>query len=229
VGRSCFIGAVPLPARLGNGVLGELLDSLAPEPCCACGDGDAWGPLRACPRCAAAIPLGVRSLPLPDPLTLGWALGPYEGALGALVRAGKYAPRTALLAALGQRLGRALRGRETRWDAVTWVPSPRVRRLGRGFDPAATIARAVARELARPLLRTLRRTDPRPQAARSDRDRRAAIRGAYETVTSGRKEARFLLVDDVITTGATLATCGDVLLCSGARAIDGASVAARDL
>jgi len=38
-----------------------------------------------------------------------------------------------------------------------------------------------------------------------------------------------LLVDDVITTGATLATCADALLCAGARAIDGAGVAARAL
>ena len=210
-------------------MLSALLDSLAPEPCCACGVGDAWGPLRVCPGCERAIPNGVRRLALPDPLGRGWALGPYEGALGALVRAGKYAPRTALLTGLGRRLGRSLHDRAPAWDAVTWVPSPRVRRASRGFDPAETVARAVASELDRPLLATLRRVDASPQAARSDRERRQAIRGAYVTLPAIVAECRLLLVDDVITTGATLATCADALLCSGARAIDGAGVAARAL
>ena len=39
----------------------SLLDSLAPEPCCACGVGDAWGPLRVCPGCDRTIPIGVRA------------------------------------------------------------------------------------------------------------------------------------------------------------------------
>jgi len=210
-------------------VLSALLDSLAPEPCCACGVGDAWGPLRVCPNCERAIPIGVRPLTLPDPLRRGWALGPYEGALGALVRAGKYAPRTALLIGLGHRLGRDLRDRAADWDAVTWVPSPTVRRASRGFDPAEAVARAVAAELDRPLVATLRRVEASPQAARSDRQRREAIRGAYVTLHPIRSERRLLLVDDVVTTGATLATCADVLLCAGARAIDGAGVAARAL
>jgi predicted amidophosphoribosyltransferase len=210
-------------------VLSNLLDSLAPEPCCACGLGDAWGPLRVCPSCDRTLPTGVRALTLPDPLQRGWALGPYEGALGALVRAGKYAPRTALLTALGHRLGRGLSDRAPDWDAVTWVPSPTVRRARRGFDPAETVGRAVARELDRPLLATLRRVEASPQAARSDRQRRHAIRGAYVTLPPIASKCRFLLVDDVVTTGATLATCADALLCAGARAIDGAGVAARDL
>src|SRR6185503_15915042 len=155
-------------------MLSALLDSLAPEPCCACGVGDAWGPLRVCPACDRALPIRVRPLTLPDPLLRGWALGPYEGALGALVRAGKYGPRTALLTALGHRLGQGLSDRA--WDAVTWVPSPMVRRARRGFDPAETVARAVAKELDRPLVATLRRIDGSPQAARTDRERRQAIR-----------------------------------------------------
>jgi len=210
-------------------VLSALLDSLAPEPCCACGVGDAWGPLRVCPACHRMLPVEVRPLTLPDPLRRGWALGPYEGALGALVRAGKYAPRTALLTGLGHRLGRGLRDRAPDWDAVTWVPSPTVRRASRGFDPAETIARAVAAELERPLVATLRRVEASPQVARSDRQRRTAIRGAYVTAAPVGPETRLLLVDDVITTGATLATCADALLCAGARAIDGAGVAARAL
>jgi predicted amidophosphoribosyltransferase len=175
------------------------------------------------------LPIGAHRLTLPDPLRRGWALGPYEGTLGALVRAGKYGPRTALLTGLGHRLGGGLRHRVDDWDAVTWVPSPTVRRASRGFDPAETVARAVAAELGRPLEATLRRVEASPQVARSDRQRRQAIRGAYVTLRLIESERRLLLVDDVVTTGATLATCADALLCAGARAIDGAGVAARAL
>jgi predicted amidophosphoribosyltransferase len=104
-----------------------------------------------------------------------------------------------------------------------------VRRAGRGFDPAETVARAVAAQLGRPLVATLRRVEASPQAARPDRERRTAIRGAYESTLPISSKSRLLLLDDVITTGATLATCADALLCAGARAIDGAGVAARDL
>jgi ComF family protein len=109
-------------------------------------------------------------------------------------------------------------------DVVTWVPLGR-RRLGeRGYDQARVLAEAVGRRLGRPSARLLRRRTPAgPQARRTGAERRTALLGAFEP-TDGRVlgsigTTRVLLVDDVLTTGATAAACADALVAGGAREV----------
>jgi ComF family protein len=105
-------------------------------------------------------------------------------------------------------------------DAITWVPLAPRRRAERGFDQARVLAGALARELRLPAVAFVRRTKATaPQSRRTREERVRAMAGAFATIPGRRAPARVLLIDDVLTTGATASACAAVLLESGAREI----------
>jgi len=107
---------------------------------------------------------------------------------------------------------------ETAHDGVCWVPSSKARQVRRGFDQAEALAVALASRLDLPAIGMLRRLrDPGPQALRGGAERRAAMRGAFAIVREAPE--RVLLVDDVLTTGATAGECARVLSANGAGTI----------
>jgi predicted amidophosphoribosyltransferase len=129
------------------------------------------------------------------------AIGVYAGVAGQAVRALKFSGRRSLARTLGGRLALVIGALPIRPDAVVAVPANPWRRLRRGHDPALALARAVADALGLPVWRSLeRRRHGRPQSAAPDR--RSNVRGAF--VARGTLAgANLLLVDDVITSGAT--------------------------
>ena len=115
------------------------------------------------------------------------------------------------------------------YDILTWVPISRLRKWRRGYDQVELIAEAAGQELGTPAVSTLKKIrHTKPQSRISDSARRKAnILGAY-TVTdpdavSGK---RILLLDDIITTGATASECARTLLTAGAKEVYCAAVAA---
>ncbi len=115
-----------------------------------------------------------------------------------------------------------------RFDAVTYVPVSWQRRYRRGYDQARLLARAAARvwgAAAEPTLRKIRNT--RPQSGLDDpKARRANAAGAYAVPHPERIAGRrFLLIDDVCTTGSTLAACADALMAAGAESVVCAALA----
>jgi predicted amidophosphoribosyltransferase len=112
-------------------------------------------------------------------------------------------------------------------SVVTWVPLGRRRRGDRGFDQAEALARAVAAEVGWPARRLLDRVvETSPQARRGGAQRREALRGAFRA--RPRIPPWVVLVDDVLTSGATTAECARVLMGAGAREV-GVLCAARAL
>lgn len=99
-------------------------------------------------------------------------------------------------------------------DLITWVPVSRKRKWSRGYDQAELLAKALSRELGIPAVPTLKKIRDNPaQSGISDPARRLAnVRGVYrrkgDCDLSNRK---ILLVDDILTTGATACSCAEVL------------------
>ena len=106
----------------------------------------------------------------------------------------------------------------TEAEVVTWPPCSRSDKRGRGFDHAELLARAVAERIglpARPLLTRVGRVAD--QTGLSGDDRRRNLLGAF---ASGLVTGPVLLVDDVVTTGATLQACAETLRSAGAARIE---------
>ncbi len=97
-------------------------------------------------------------------------------------------------------------------DLVTWAPTSAARVAERGFDQAEMLARAVAKELGVPCRRLLYRTHGAPQ---SGHDRAARLHGPTFRARAPRPGLHVLLVDDVVTTGATLHAAAESLRHAG--------------
>ncbi|MEP6972844.1 MAG: hypothetical protein ABI869_01730 [Actinomycetota bacterium] len=105
-------------------------------------------------------------------------------------------------------------------DAVTWVPLARRRLAERGYDQARALAVAVGARLDLPVVRLTRRAvATAPQARRPGEERRTAMRGAFEPLRRSTVPDRVLLIDDVLTTGATAAAGAEALAASGVRGV----------
>lgn len=115
------------------------------------------------------------------------------------------------------------------YDILTWVPVSALRQLKRGYDQSELLARALGREFGRKAVRTLRKTrhTPPQSGIREAAQRRANVLGAYKALHQEQFAGkRILLVDDVVTTGATASECARILLTAGAKEVIFAAVAA---
>lgn len=218
----------------------QLRDGLLPSSCLLCG-GDAPVPIL-CPACTADLPL----LPAPrcphcaEPTTHGErcgrcladpphfdatvALYRYDFPMDRLVHALKYGHQLAVAGWCGGRLADALAGRPV--DRVLALPLHRDRLRQRGFNQSAEIARSLGRHLGMPVDGTSlhRSRATAPQAELALKERAGNVRCAFECGAdlSGQ---RLLLIDDVMTSGATLREAARVLKLHGAAAVTAAVVA----
>lgn len=125
--------------------------------------------------------------------------------------------------AYGKFLAMALERKEiTDYDVLTWVPTGFWRKLRRGYDQVELLAKAVGREVGREpvqLLKKVRHTKPQSGIV-GDAQRRANVLGAYGLFPGAEVAGkRILLLDDVITTGATASEAARVLLTAGAETV----------
>ena len=193
-------------------------------------------PRDPCPRCAAALGPGVdlcactACADLRPRFAAAVAAAVYPGLAGELIRRAKYGRDPLLAVPLGGLLADAA----ARWPgragltAVVPVPPSRARVRERGFHLADLVAERIADRLGVPLrLRWLERVgDPLPQAALPRTERRRAARGTVQIAARTWPLAAprvtgevVLLVDDVLTTGATANECARVLRAAGAAQV----------
>jgi predicted amidophosphoribosyltransferase len=215
-------------------ILGDLLELLLPQLCAGCGRS----PALLCAPCMAVLtqntPRPAWPATVPRGLPRPWAAASYEGPVRSIIVAHKERGRTPLADPLGVALAGAIKTALTRPNAtVVPAPSSRVALRKRGHDPTLRMAVAAVRELrasGTPViglqaLRQCRRVSD--QAGLSVRARAANLAGALGVApgvdVSGRD---VVLVDDVITSGATLAEAARALRASGAHVLAAATVAA---
>ncbi len=116
------------------------------------------------------------------------------------------------------------------FDMISWVPCSKWRKWKRGYDQAYELAVALSKELDVPCIQTLKkvRHNRRQSGLKGEAARRANVMGAYRAVRKPENGMeRVLLVDDVLTTGATIEECAKTLLLSGFFGICCAFVAAK--
>lgn len=187
------------------------VEVLRPPYCASCGEPfDGEGPVHPCRRCLEA----------PPPFSLARAPLVYGGAVQEALARYKFGGQEFLGRELGALLAAGAPDLDpARYELVALVPLHPRRLASRGFDQAAALGRAVARAhrlaFAPRLLRRLRHTPPQSRLTGAARVRNVA--GAFEVARP--REAlgrRVLLVDDVLTTGATARVCARALRQAGA-------------
>ena len=117
------------------------------------------------------------------------------------------------------------------FDILTFVPIASLRKLSRGYDQVELLANAVGEELSITPQRTLRkiRNTPPQSGIKDPARRRANVLGTYAPVTPQQiRGKKILLLDDIITTGATASECARVLLTAGAKEVYCAALAVKN-
>ncbi len=200
-------------------LLRGLVELLAPRGCAACDLPLDEVDAAFCGGCAALLeeaPAGLR------PPASAAAAFVHVGPLADAIRRYKYGPRPDLARPLGALLAENARPLAGRVDLVVPMPLHPRRLRERGFDQAALLAGPVARALGVPLaigaVRRIRETTP--QAGLDARGRTENVRGAFRVVAPARVVGfRVLVLDDVRTTGATLAAASEALCAAGAAEV----------
>lgn len=185
---------------------------VAPERCIRC----ARPPSALCRRCAALLP-GAGGAPIPGvrAAVVVWA---YDAEARALVLALKAGARRGAGTALAAHMAAAAAAAGVGAELVAWVPGRPADARRRGFDHAEVLARAVARHLGLPAAGLVRRIRGAPdQVGLGAVERRRNLAGAFRAAPV---VAPVLLVDDVVTTGATAAACARALRAAGAPHVD---------
>jgi ComF family protein len=200
-----------------SAIINGFLRLLAPPLCPGCDLPLRRKEVSFCDGCKPLIEQASQAFQPPAPTA---AVFVYGGPLAEAIRRVKYEGRTDYVPALAGMLSTAALPYAGLVDLVIPMPLHPKRLRARGFNQAALLARAVSRKLAVRLdVRTLERIRDTPeQAGLSRSDRALNVKGAFRVRARGRT-GRVLLIDDVRTTGATLASAADALLEAGFNSV----------
>lgn len=211
-------------------LLHRIVEVLFPPKCILCGRILERKELDLCTQCRIEGPehlVSRRKVPF---VTSWLAVWYYEGVVRQSILRYKFRRRRHYAQGYGRILAmKILEQQDDGFDLIGWVPISRWRRIRRGYDQVELLARAVGQEIGMDPVCCLRKIhhNPPQSGITGQAQRRANVLGVYEAVNPERfRSKRILLLDDVLTTGATLSECARVLLTAGAAEVHCAVVAA---
>lgn len=214
-----------------SGLLSVLLDLLFPPRCVFCHKLLKTGERELCVACGRELPWTEGTQAEQPGEFFSLCVSPlwYQDAVRDSFHRYKFKERTGYAKTYGRLMAGCVNAHLAgRYDLITWVPLSAASLKRRGYDQAMLLAMATALALGEVAVETLvkvRATDTQSGLS-DDSARRANVLGAYrvtdEELVTGR---RILLIDDIITTGATIAECARVLLTAGATDVVCATLA----
>lgn len=208
-----------------------ILDAIYPRKCAFCHKKMGKEKGLLCSECEKSLPYAGKNAGQRIPfMSRCWSPLFYEGAVRDSLHRFKFGGLNMYAAPYADimqtRCAEALEGVEL----ITWVPLSRARLRTRGYDQARLLAAELAGRTQLPCVKTLKKIkNVKPQSRTGAfESRQKNIRGAYAvTDVETIKGKTILLIDDIITTGATLSECAATLLNAGAKRIMGMTVARR--
>ena len=203
---------------------------LFPEKCVLCGRLLEKNEMDLCHKCRIDAPecgLSRTKYPYLESWTAVWL---YQDLVRRSILRYKFYGKRSYAAAYARLLGvKLMKEDRLQVDLITWVPISAKRLKKRGFDQCQLLAEALSREVdlpAVPLLKKVRDNPPQSGIV-GHAHRKANVLGVYQVTDSAQlQEKRILLLDDILTTGATAGECARVLLTAGAREVHLGVVAA---
>ena len=207
-----------------------ILNALFPPKCILCGTLLETEETDLCRRCrmdAPEYPSGKRKLQFLDSFTAVWY---YEGNVRRSLLRFKFHNARSLADGYGRLLAMKLQKEHPEgFDVLTWVPVSRLRKFRRGYDQVELIAESVGRELDMepvPLIKKVRNNRQQSHIT-GTAERWANVLGVYRVLDSEKIQGkRILLLDDILTSGATAGEAARVLLTAGGKEVHCAAVAA---
>jgi ComF family protein len=207
-----------------------ILEWLFPKKCVLCRKLLEKDELDLCHSCrveAPAYPDGKRKIQFLDSFVAVWY---YEENVRSSLLRYKFSNVRGYASAYGRLLAMKIQQQHPEGiDVLTWVPVSRWRKFRRGYDQVELLAQAVGRELEItpvPLLKKIRNNRQQSRIP-GEAERRANVLGAYRVLDEESvRDKRILLLDDILTTGATAGECARILLTAGAKEVHCAAVAA---
>lgn len=206
-----------------NQLIQPILDLLFPERCPGCGNFDS-GMCRQCRAQLAVYTESIGVIPALDAVSVAYV---YQGPLRHAIHQLKYRRRPRVARQLGELLIPFAFPHARAVDAILPVPMHAVRRAERGFNQAELIAAAVARGTSLVCMPDglVRVRATGQQVKLNAHERQANMAGAFRWQPTTPPPSRILIIDDVLTTGATMSACGLALREAGCREIYGLALA----